>query len=423
MGMELLAQSAVFRDVILECERELVTLPDKPTWSIVGELSKARDASNIYESEFSQPLCTALQLGLLGLWKSWGLVPSAVVGHSSGEIAAAYAAGFMSLRDAITTAYYRGVYLKSSHDLSKQTPKGGMCAIGLCEDRARSILDGHGDRVQLGAINSPTSCTLTGDLDAIREIVGTCANDGTFCRALKVDMAYHSYHMLPVASGYERALKNQNVSPLINVPDCDMFSSVTSQRLIPEECSPSYWRQNMVSTVNFASAVTECLNCHPDASAILEVGPHPTLQGPSKELLHCLGKDTVEYYHSLHREKKDFETLLETAGVMLAHGIPLQTSIINARDVTRDLQSVSDIESTYDFGNVLTDVPSYQWNHSTPFWYESRVSRNIRYRQFPRHQLLGSRYAEDLPSSPCWRSLIMLKEIPWLMELKVSVTS
>ena len=416
MGMDLLAQSAIFRDVILKCERELATLPDKPDWSIVEELSKARDASNIYESKFSQPLCTTLQLGLLELWRSWGLVPSAVVGHSSGEIAAAYAAGIMSLRDSMITAYYRGVCLNSRNDLSMRIPRGGMCAVGLHEDKARLISDGHGDRVQLGAINSPTSCTLTGDLDAIRDIVDTCAKNETFCRELRVDMAYHSNHMLPLASEYEKALKNQKVSAPMNVPSCDMFSSVTCQRLMPEECSPSYWRQNMVSTVNFASAVTKCLICHSDTSVILEVGPHPTLQSPSKELLRGLGKDTVEYYHSLYRGKNDFETLLETAGVMLTHGVPLQTSIINARDVTRDLQN------TYGLGNVLTDIPSYRWDHSTPFWYESRMSRNIRYRQFPRHQLLGSRYVEDLPSSPCWRSLVMLKEIPWLLELKVCAT-
>ena len=416
MGMKLLAQSSIFRNILFECERELATLPDKPAWAIVEELSKVRETSKVYQSEFSQPLCTALQLGLVELWKSWGLVPSAVVGHSSGEIAAAYAAGLMSLRDSIITAYYRGIYLNDSCKSSESGAKGGMCAVGLGEDKARLILDGYGDRVQLGAVNSPTSCTLTGDLDAIQEIVGYCAKNETFCRELHVDTAYHSNHMLPVASRYEKALMDQKVSPLMLVPNCDMFSSVTGRRLMPEECSPLYWKQNMVSTVKFASAVTECLEHHPDTSVLLEVGPHSTLQGPSKELLRTLGTESVKYFHSLHRGKDDLENLLGTAGAMIAYGVPLQTSTINAREVTCDFQNMDDI------GNVLTDIPSYQWDHSTPFWFESRTSRNIRFRQFPRHQLLGSRYVEDLPSSPSWRSLLMLQEIPWLMELKVCAT-
>ena len=416
MGKGLLTQSTIFRDILLECEHELESLPDKPAWSIVKELSKARDVSNIYESEFSQPLCTALQLGLAALWKSWGLVPSAVVGHSSGEIAAAYAAGLLSLRDAIVTAYYRGFYLNRGCKVSKPGAKGGMCAIGLGEDEARSILSGYGDRVQVGAINSPESCTLTGDLEAIEEIVGSCAKNGIFCRELRVDMAYHSNHMFSVASQYDEALKDQNVSPLKKVQSCDMFSSVTGQKLMSEDCSPSYWKQNMISTVQFASAVTGCLDSHPDTLAILEVGPHPALQGPSKELLRSLGKDSVEYFYSFHRGKDDLETLLETAGAMIAHGVPLETSIINSRQRSCDHGTMDDI------GNVLTDIPSYQWDHFTPFWYESRMSRNIRHREFPRHQLLGSRYVEDLPSSASWRSLLMLKEIPWLMELKVCRT-
>ena len=189
MGKSLIGHSPLFKAVLLECERVLASLPDKPAWSIIEELSKSSEASNIYQSAFSQPLCTALQLGLVVLWKSWGLAPNAVLGHSSGEIAAAYAAGILSLRDAIVVAYYRGLYLGSIATTSSTSEsKGGMCAVGLSAENAQALLEKFTGRVQLAAVNSPTSCTLSGDQAAIKEIIDTCREAGTFCRALRVDM-------------------------------------------------------------------------------------------------------------------------------------------------------------------------------------------------------------------------------------------
>ena len=187
MGNSLINQSPLFKAVLAECERTLATLPNKPSWSIIEELSKAKDESKVYESEYSQPLCTALQLGLTALWRSWGLVPKAVLGHSSGEIGAAYAAGLVSLQDAITIAYYRGLVLAKSRVGSPLESPGSMCAVGLSEEDARSLLGKYSDRVKLAAVNSPTNCTFSGDADAIKEIIDGCTMSGTFCRKLRVD--------------------------------------------------------------------------------------------------------------------------------------------------------------------------------------------------------------------------------------------
>ena len=185
MGKTLIDQSPIFKAVMLECEHIMASLPDKPSWSIIEELSKAASVSKIYQSELSQPLCTALQLGLVTLWTSWGLVPNAVVGHSSGEIAAAYTAGIISLRDAVIVAFYRGLFTSV---LSTAAAKGSMCAVGLNEDDASALLEGFADRVQLAAVNSPTSCTLSGDHDAIMELMNVCTQKGIFCRELRIDM-------------------------------------------------------------------------------------------------------------------------------------------------------------------------------------------------------------------------------------------
>jgi acyl transferase domain-containing protein len=123
------------------------------------------------------------------LWKSWGITPHAVVGHSSGEIGAAYATGLLSLREAIIIAYYRGLYL-GENATREQTPglKGAMCAVGLGEAGCMQLCKKYEGRIALAAVNSPSSCTLSGDADAIKEVVDACAAQGTFCRALRVDM-------------------------------------------------------------------------------------------------------------------------------------------------------------------------------------------------------------------------------------------
>ena len=186
MGKALLDGSPLFESIILECDRILASLPDKPSWTIREEISRGRDSTNIYKAQYAQPLCTALQLGLVTVLDSWGLQPTAVVGHSSGEIASAYAAGLISLEEAIINAYYRG--LVSRQVLNSTPPEGSMCAIGVGEDEARQILVKFMDRVQLAAINSPSSCTLSGDHEAIMEIINICKREGHFCRKLRVEV-------------------------------------------------------------------------------------------------------------------------------------------------------------------------------------------------------------------------------------------
>lgn len=418
MGNSLIHQSPFFKAILVECERILATLPDKPSWSIIEELSKVKDESQVYESEYSQPLCTALQVGLTALWRSWGLVPKVVLGHSSGEIGAAYAAGLISLQDAIIIAYYRGLVLaKSPMSSLPLVAPGSMCAVGLGEEDARSLLVKYSNRVKLAAINSPSNCTFSGDADAIKDIMDCCFKLGVFCRELRVDRAYHSHHMLPAASRYEDALISTNITPRSCATRGEMFSSVTGRRLAQEDCSPTYWRENMVSTVQFSSAMEACLDNNPNISVVVEVGPHPALKAPVLEILRKMGRDSIAYCSSCSRGIEDLEALLENAGVIVGHGVLLKAANINARE------NVDGLECNYEYRDCLTDLPSYQWNHSMSFWEESRVSRNVRYRQFPRHQLLGSRQVADIPSRPSWRNLFMLREIPWLMEMKMSGTS
>ena len=412
MGKQLLETSLLFRIAIEECDATLAELHDRPDWTISEELQRPKSSSNLSKASFAQPICCALQIGLVQLWKSWGIRPRAVIGHSSGEIGAAYAAGLLSLRDAIVIAYYRGLYLGEKARLEKGTmKKGSMAAVGLSETKGVELTKMFDGRIWLGAVNSPSSCTISGEADAIEEMAALCKRRGTFCRILRVDMAYHSHLMLPFAPAYEKAMRNAG----IREPDesqmlCPMFSSVTGKRLIVQELSPTYWKDNMVSTVRFSDALQQLIQeAAPDA--VIEVGPHPALSGPARDTMASLGLRDVPYFHSCYRGKPDRAALLESVGEMIPTGLRVKWHCINALEILNG----SDV--LHEVGSVLTDVPRYQWDHSVVHWGESRVSLNVRHRRFPRHELLGSRVPTDIPVAPSWRNVLSRKDIEWLDEL------
>ncbi|KAI4198186.1 MAG: hypothetical protein LQ350_005422 [Teloschistes chrysophthalmus] len=305
---------------------------------MIGELSKDEEHSHINDAQYSQPLCTALQIGLVSLLRSWGVRPAVAVGHSSGEIAAAFAAGMISLRHAIITAYYRGYVLSSASMLTLNQSQGAMCAVGLGETECKALLRDH-DKVQLAATNSPSSCTVSGDQLAIQAIIEVCSSQGHFCRLLKVDRAYHSDHMLPLASPYQLLLGQAGVTHS-DEPNCSMFSSVTGQTLIPKHLTPSYWARNMTSTVRFAGATSECLENNPTVDSIIEIGPHPALKGPIQEILRQRRKDSLHYFTTCRRGADDYESMLNTAGEMIAAGSPLDLRAVNATDLSMEPYSV-----------------------------------------------------------------------------------
>jgi acyl transferase domain-containing protein len=185
MGKELMEDYDVFRDVISEMDKVLAQLPQPCLWNIKDELLKPKEMSQIYMAEFSQPLCTAVQVAIVEVLASLGIRPKAVVGHSSGEIAAAYASGAIDAKQAMKIAYYRGQVTK------KQTRSGGMAAIGLgWNEVSKYLVDG----VVIACENSPDSTTISGDekeLDAVLTKIKE-GKPGVLTRRLPVGIAYHS---------------------------------------------------------------------------------------------------------------------------------------------------------------------------------------------------------------------------------------
>lgn len=186
MGKSLLECSQLFCDVIKDCDDVLRSLPDAPNWRIQDLLAGSADPTLIDRPSASQIACTALQIGLVELWGSWGVIPEFVIGHSSGEIAACYAAGAYSLRDTIVIAFYRGKYVQEGQ--ISQRPSGAMCAVGCDMTTCTMLLSKISCYATIAAINSPVSCTISGDHDALEAVIAECKERQIFCRKLKVDV-------------------------------------------------------------------------------------------------------------------------------------------------------------------------------------------------------------------------------------------
>ncbi|KAL5043621.1 hypothetical protein BDW71DRAFT_216220 [Aspergillus fruticulosus] len=395
MGKELMEEFPQFKNDLVHMSEVLVRLPHPPSWDMVEELLEPETKSRINDPEFSQPLCTAIQIALVNLLTVLGVSPAAVVGHSSGEIAAAYAAGALTVEEAIVTAYYRGLTAANS------SRAGAMAAVGMGRAEASLYLE---DGVVVACDNSPNSVTLSGDKEALDSVLEQMKSDdkNLFVRLIKTGgMAYHSHHMLDLGSGYEQSLQPFVRAQRARVP---FFSSVTGKRL-PEEAllDARYWRRNLELPVNFYSAVKSLIASQQPADQLfLEIGPHSALGGPLRQIFKTTKtKGRLDYSPSLVRGRNAVESALEMCGQLFLQAVDIR------------------MEQWARGGSTLTDLPAYPWQHDASHWYETRAVREWRTRAFPPHELLGSRILEGNDVEPIWRNLLRLKDAPWLGDHRV----
>jgi acyl transferase domain-containing protein len=220
-------------------------------WDLVEELSRDEDSSRLGEAKFAQPATTAVQIAKVDLLtNTYGIQPEAVCGHSSGEIAAAYAAGALSRDAAMQVSYMRGICSAKAKTLNA-TP-GGMLAVGKGPDdigaRIQKIDRSFG-KITVACVNSPESTTISGDVAAFEELQAVLSEASVFNRRIKVDSAYHSYHMEVVAPSYLSSLNGLVADETRD--DVAFFSSVTGVRKT-SGFGAEYWVSNLVSQVKFS---------------------------------------------------------------------------------------------------------------------------------------------------------------------------
>ncbi|PKY00558.1 hypothetical protein P168DRAFT_260046 [Aspergillus campestris IBT 28561] len=410
MGKHLIESSRIFRDTIERLEKCLSELDDGPDWSLKSEILAPKATSRVAEAALSQPLCTAIAIALVDLLHASGVNFTAVVGHSSGEIGAAYAAGVITAEEGMKIAYYRGKYAKLAE--GKNGAKGGMLAVGMGFDEARDFCDQVQFKSRLGvaASNSPTGVTLSGDLDAVHEAKELFDTRKSFARMLQVDTAYHSHHMLPCADPYVASLNASRIEPKDPAQSsCTWISSVYGSDGDPTvgELSAVYWRDNMAQAVLFSQALERAMiECGP-FDAVLEVGPHPALKGPASQTLRELSDNPLPYFGVLDRKRND----------TVAFGDALASLWIHFGPSAVDLEGYAAGSGPKDLPQpkVVKDLPAYPWDHSQVYWRESRLSKEFRTRASPPHELLGHLLPGGLYEGGLrWRNILRLEEVPWI---------
>ncbi|KEY64667.1 hypothetical protein S7711_02867 [Stachybotrys chartarum IBT 7711] len=413
MGRALLQKNANFLGVIRELDTVLKSLPAKtaPTWTLEQAILDSPEVSQVNHVTRSQPLCTAIQIGLVSTLKSWGIEPTRVVGHSSGEIAAAYGAGLLSAKEAILAAYFRG------YAVDKLTSKGTMVAAGVGPDVADQLIDEKGLRGQIcvACVNSPSSVTLSGTEEAADILVEVLQERKALAKKLVTGgRAYHSHLVAEVGELYENLLSEHldySSEPFNAQSGVDMFSSVgyaKGQSILSatQARKARYWRDNLEKSVQFSSALTKLISG--GKYHIIEVGPHPALKSPIGQIVTASGlaKNALPYSATLVRDQDAEVSIAKLAGGLYLHGHALQWANVNA------LPQASKV--------VSRSLGPYPWDYSAGvLWSEPRPSIELRNRKYARHELLGVAQLAGNGIDWSWRNVLRVGEAPWLSDHKV----
>ena len=437
MGRELL-NSEVFRNSLQQSQDVLDTLGCP--WNIEGvyiycsgmnstdasvaELSRTKAETKVNNASYSQALCTILQIGLVDLLRSFDITPAAVVGHSSGEIAAAYCSGALSHNSAVKIAYLRGVY--ASQIVAPDGSSLGMMAVSKSPSEFEQLLIAHPkshgwSKVSVGCINSSKNITLTGDFQQLLELKKILDAEGVFARKLAVEIAYHSPFMASISKSYLESMGqlDEDNRPEHNNSKIVMWSSVTGHVSSRKElCSPDYWVRNLLEQVKFSEALedlctnmTELSRIQEDSSiCLVEVGPHAALRRPVQDILRAQSSfKGINYASVLVQDKSALLTALDVVGFLYCAGCNIDLVKINSPQ-QKDLRA-------------LSGLPSYPFNHSQRYWIESQLSENFRFRKFARHDLLGLPDLDTNSLNAKWRNVIRVSENPWVLDHTMSGTA
>ncbi|KAJ5093639.1 polyketide synthase [Penicillium angulare] len=419
MGLELI-QYHVFANSLRRMDQHFSDFGC--SWSIFDEL---RNADKIDLPEYSQPLLTALQIALVDLLNSFGIVPKAVVGHSSGEIAAAYAIGALSLSSACRVAYFRGKLTDRLRAAISGSP-GAMLAINIEEGQVESYftksqLDTQ-SQVTIACVNSPSNCTLSGPEEVINEIKSQADIDGIFSQKVNTGVAYHSPAMNAISDEYNSLtglLECSNSSERAKPGSIPMVSSVTGQVVSPKTLAKAqYWVDNLVSPVRFSDAVQNLTQKTSTLRAgigsitdLVEIGPHSALRRPVRDTIQQPGNQHKDhrYHASLQKGHSSVESVMNLAGQLFCVGYQLSISTVNHHSVTTPPL-------------FLTNCPSYPFDRSNNYWKESRISRDFRLRESVHGETLGVPVSDWNPIEPRWRNFLSVETTPWLAQHKISDT-
>jgi len=380
MARQLLETEPVFQAAVDRVDAELRKYTGS---SLTAELLATEDESRMPETEVAQPSNFAVQVGLADLWRSWGIEPDAVIGHSAGEVAAQYLAGVLSLEDAVKVVYYRS-------SLQQRTSgTGRMLAVGMTPETLNQAVHDAGPRVAVAAINSPSAVTLSGDADVLEGMAAQLETFGVFHRFLPVKVPYHSHYMDALRADLESGLAD--IRPRTST--LPLYSTVTGSRIDGRGADARYWWQNVRATVLFSAAFSQMVD--DGYTHFVELSAHPVLASAMKELLAQPEHDGL-VVPSLRRDDVNIETLLQSLGSLHCHGHQLRWDELQPE------------------GAGFVKLPNYPWQQKT-YWNESLEAREDRH-YAPVHPLLGQRMNA---AHPTWEHELNENLLPYLKDHRI----
>lgn len=376
MGRQLLHQEPVFKAAMERCDR---IFKEMAGWSMLAELAKSEAESRMTEIEISMPLSFALQVALAALWRSWGVIPDAIVGHSAGEVAAFYEAGVYTLEHALVLVYHR------SRLLQRLTGYGGMAAVGMNANEVGKLLAGLMDTVCIAAFNSPTSITLAGESESLDRVLARASERSLYCRKLKVQVPFHSRYTDEIK---EELLASLHVpAQTASVP---LYSTVTASRIDGMSVDARYWWRNVREPVRFAPVIERMLE--DGYTAFLEIGAHPVLTGALNE---CFMERAALAVASIRRKEDEHSAMMRSLAELYAWGFE------------------PDWGALYPEAKWMK-LPAYPWRQDT-YWHEPDIARNIRL-GYSDHPLLGRPLSGAVPA---WEGELSLQRFPYLQDHRV----
>ncbi|GAA3435870.1 acyl transferase domain-containing protein/acyl carrier protein [Kutzneria kofuensis] len=381
MGRELLDSSAVFAHRIAECATALKPWTD---WSLEDVLRGNTDPALMERVDVLQPACFAVMVGLAAVWSSVGVKPDAVIGHSQGEIAAACVSGALSLEDAAKV-----VALRSQAIAAKLSGHGGMASVALSEEDALARLQPWADRVEVAAVNSPSSVVVAGDAEALDEALKSLEGQDVRVRRVAVDYASHTRHVEDIQGALAEALAGIDG----HVPVIPFYSTVTGEWITDAGVvGGEYWYRNLRNQVRFGPAVAALIEQR--HGIFLEVSAHPVLVQPVSEL------DGVVATGSLRRDDGGQRRLLTSVAELFVRGVAVNWNAV--------LPAVS--------GHV--ELPTYAFDHEH-YWLhsvESVTDATALGQATTDHPLLSAAVRMPQSDGVVFTSLLSLRTHPWLAD-------
>jgi len=398
MGRTLFAEKHIFREVVEACD---AIVRRESGFSVVDELFVDETNSQLARIDVVQPMLFTIEIAMAALWRSWGVEPDCVIGHSMGEIAAAHVAGVLSLEDAVRIICRRSKLLKRIAGM------GAMATVELSMEETERLLVPYAGRLSAAVNNGPRTTVISGDPEALDDVLAKLAERDIFIRRVNVDVASHSPQVDCLLDDLSAALEGLQPRPAL----IKMRSTVTSELVFGAELDTSYWIKNLRASVLFGRAVGQAIN--DGQTVFLEISPHPILLHSIEDTLRELSKDGGAIA-SLRRNEPDRRCMVDALGSLHVHGYDLGWTRLYPRA-----------------GNSMT-LPTYPWQRDR-YWLpddiRSRLPSSRNHSSMPvtdpdAHPLLGTPLMLAVePSLHVWENAFNTASIPYLADYVIQSDS